>query len=418
MKRTSFEEPTRLARSIALGLLLALDLSSRAHSQDLDAPRFSVRGFGTLAATTHDAEGIEFRRSVDQPDGVDEGEVDLGVDSQAGLQFNLSLAPQFDAVVQGVTRMHADGNWAPRISQGFVRYSPDEALELRVGRIGYDIYLLAESRQVGYSYVALRPPPEFYGIVTNDEVDGADASFTLRVGPGLARARVFGGEGSNASAFIDGSHVESPARVLGTCFDYLYKGWTARVALLRFRFDPNPAFPALIGGLRATGSPQAAAIADNLDHDEYESLGVQLGIAYDDGPLQAQLLYGGATSDSIVAPEFDKFYALVGYRVRQWIPFVSYASSRDRHPMRSTGLPDIPQLAPLEAAVRGIQQSFRSTQHTMSAGVRFDFSEHVDFKLQIDRTSLEDTALVFDHRVPPGGPANMTVLAASIDFVF
>jgi hypothetical protein len=34
------------------------------------------------------------------------------------------------------------------------------------------------------------------------------------------------------------------------------------------------------------------------------------------------------------------------------------------------------------------------------------------------RTSLGDSRLVFDNRVPPGGPASMNVLAASIDFVF
>jgi len=418
MKRKSFEEPTRLTRSIALGLLCALGLASRAHSQDLDAPRFSVRGFGTFAATTHDAEGLEFRRSVDQAKGVDEGQVDFAVDSQAGVQVNLELATHFDAVVQSVTRMHADGNWTPRISQGFVRYSPDEELVFRVGRVGYDIYLLAESRQVGYSYVSLRQPPEFYGIVTNDQVDGGDASITFRVGPGLARARAFGGTSSQESAFIDGTNVENSDRVLGASFDYLYGGWTARVALLRFRFDTNPGFPPLIGALRATFSPQAAAIADNLDHKEYESRAVQLGLAYDDGPLQAQLLFGTSNGDPIVAPEFNKLYALVGYRVRQWTPFVSYATSRDRHPILGTGLPDIPQLAPLEGAVRQIQQSFRSTQHTISAGARFDLSEHVDFKVQIDRMSLGETSLIFDHRLPPGGPASMTVLAASIDFVF
>jgi len=418
MKRKSFEEPARLARSIAVGLLCALGLSSRALTQDLEVPRFSVRGFGTLAATTHDAEGIEFRRSSDQADGVGEGDVDLATDSQAGLQLNLKLATHFDAVVQGVTRMHSDGKWTPRVSQGFVRYSPDEALVIRAGRVGYDIYLLAESRQVGYSYVTLRPSLEFYGMVTNDEVDGADASVTMRVGPGLARARVFGGEGSSDTAFMDGTNTETVGQVLGTCFDYLYRGWTARVALLRFRFDADPGIAPLLGALRATGSPQAAAIADSLGHDEYESLGVQLGVAYEEGPLQALLLYGGATSNSIAVPEFSKYYAQVGYRVRQWTPFLSYASSRDRNPVRGTGLPDIPQLAPLEAAVRRVQLSSRSTQHTVSAGARFDLSEHVDFKVQIDRTSLEDTSLVFDHRNPPGGPANMTVLAASIDFVF
>jgi hypothetical protein len=418
MKRKKFDESVRLSRSIAMTLLFALGMSARAHSQDLDTDRFSLRGFGTLAATTHDADGIEFRRSIDQPNGVREGDIDLAVDSQAGLQFNLKLATHFDAMVQGVTRQYADGSWNPRISQGFVRYSSDEALVFRAGRFGYDIYLLAESRQVGYSYLTLRPSLEFYGMITNDQIDGADAAITLRAGPGLARARVFAGESSSEIAFPDGTNAETRGRAQGVSFDYLYRGWTARVALLRFTFDSDPSLAPLLGALRATGSPQAAAIADSLGHEEYESLGMQLGVAYEHGPLQAQLLFGGGTSNSIAVPEFNKVYALIGYQVRQWTPFLSYGSSHDSNPVRGTGLPDIPQLAPLEAAVRDIQRSSRSTQHTVSAGARFDLSEHIDFKFQIDRTSLGDTSLVFDSRVPPGGPANMTVLGASIDFVF
>jgi hypothetical protein len=418
MKRKKFDETARLARSTTLVLLLALGVSARAPAQDLDTDRFSVRGFGTLAATTHDADGIEFRRSIDQPHGVRAGAVDLAADSLAGLQFNLAVATHFDAVVQGVTRMNSDGSWDPRITQGFVRYSPDEALVFRVGRVGYDIYLLAESRQVGYSYLTLRPSLEFYGMVTNDQIDGADAAITLRAGPGLARIRIFGGDGASEIAFKDFTPPETCGHALGASFDYQYRGWTARVGLLRFTFDSDPELAPLLGALRATGSPQAAAIADSLGHPRYESIGGQLGIAYENGPLQAQLMYGGGTSNSIAVPEFNKVYALVGYQVHQWTPYLSYASSRDSNSVRSTGLPDVPQLAPLEAAVLEIQRSSRSTQHTVSAGVRFDLSEHIDFKFQIDRASLGDTSLIFDNRAPPGGPASMTVIAASMDFVF
>jgi hypothetical protein len=418
MKSTALDEPWRSPPAIAATLLFVLICSGGAHAQDLDLDRFSVRGFGTIAATTHDAEGIEFRRGIDQPHGVREGGFDLAADSLAGLQLNAALAPHFDAVMQAVTRMNSDGSWNPRITQGFVRYSPDEALVFRAGRFGYDIYLLAESRQVGYSYLTLRPSLEFYGMVTNDQIDGADAAITLRAGPGLATARVFGGEGASEIAFQDGTHPDTHGHALGVSFDYLYRGWTARVALLRFRFPSDPQLAPLLGALRATGSPQAAAMADSLGRAEYESRGMQLGVAYEGGPLQAQLLYGGGTSNSVAVPEFSKLYGLVGYQLHRWTPFVSYASSRDRNPVRGAGLPDIPQLAPLDAAVRSIQQSSRSTQHTVSAGVRFDLSEHVDFKMQLDRASLEDTTLVFDRRLPAGGPASMTVLAVSVDFVF
>jgi hypothetical protein len=150
----------------------------------------------------------------------------------------------------------------------------------------------------------------------------------------------------------------------------------------------------------------------------FASEGLQLGVAFDDGPMQAQLLYGLGQSDSIAGPEFEKLYGLLGYRLRQWTPFVSYASSRDRNPVRDAGLPGIPELAPLNAAVVQIQQAMRSTQHTMTLGLRYDLNSHVDFKVQLDRTRVRDSSLMFDYRPLPGGPYDMTVISAAVDFVF
>jgi hypothetical protein len=283
-----------------------------ARAQDLDADRFAFRGFGTLGATTHSTDGVEYRRTTGQARGAESGELDFGTDSLAGLQIDARLNSKFDLVLQGVTRLRADGDWSPRLSQAFLRYSPDDSLVLRAGRVGYDIYLLAESRQVGYSYLAVRPSPEFYGQITNDDIDGLDVAYTRRVGRGLFKARAFGGAGSGELAFADGTTSDSIGDVYGATFDYIFRGWTARLALVQFNYEASPEIPMLIGALRATGFPSAVSVADDIDKKVYRSEGVQVGMAYDDGPMLAQLMYGIVGSDSIAGPEFDKLYALVG----------------------------------------------------------------------------------------------------------
>jgi hypothetical protein len=334
------------------------------------------------------------------------------------VQVDARIAPSIDVVLQGVSRMRADGDWAMRISQGFVRWSPDESWVLRAGRIGYDIYLLAESRQVGYSYLPLRPSPEFYGHITNDDIDGGDVSYTHRIGRNLLRARVFGGDASGELAFADGSHSNTTGYLYGGTLDWIRGGWTARIALVDFNYDAGRDIPLLVGALRMTGFPGALAVAQDLDEDVYESRGVQLGVAYDDGPLLAQVLYGTVSSDSIAGPDFDKYYGLVGYRVHKWTPFVSYVDSRDRGRVHDAGLPELPLFAPLNGAVVNIQQATRSTQRAASAGVRFDLSAHVDFKLQIDRAHVHDSALVFDRRPSGSGSSDMWIAAIAMDFVF
>jgi hypothetical protein len=397
---------------------LAMTSIRVADADDLGDARFAVRGFGTLGATTHGTDGIEFRRNTGQAHGAASGEIDFGTDSIAGVQFDARLASKFDVVLQGVSRQRTDGDWAPQVTQGFVRWSPDESFVVRAGRVGYDIYLLAESRQVGYSYLAVRPSPEFYGQITNDEIDGGDLSFTRRVGRGLMRARAFGGAGSGELAFADGSRRQTHGDVYGATLDYLWRGWTARIAYVQFNYDADRNVPLLVGALRATQFPSALAVADDLDSKVYRSDGVQVGVAHDDGPVLAQVMYGAITSDSLAGPAFDKFYGLFGYHFGKVTPFVSFASSRDRDSIRDAGLPDVPQLAPLNAAVVATQKATRSTQHTTAVGVRYDFASHFDLKLQVDRLDITDSSIILDHRAVPGGPANLTVITAAVDFVF
>jgi hypothetical protein len=398
-------------------LVLFLGGNPAAKSQELGADRFTLRGFGTLAATTHDTDGIEYRRNNGQARGAESGEVELGTDSIAGLQIDMRLGPMFSVVLQGVTSQRATGDWTPRVSQGFLRFSPDDALVIRAGRIGYDAYLLAESRQVGYSYTAVRPSPDFYGQISNDDIDGLDVAYTRRVGRGLVKARIYGGRGPGELAFADGSSSEFDAEIQGVTFDYLRGGWATRVAFLQFGVE-NDDLSLLAGGLRATGFASATAVADDIDRDVQRSRGVQLGVAYDEGPTLAQLMYARIDSNSIAGPGVDKLYAQFGYRLHKWTPYVAYATSRDRQDVIDAGLPDYPMLTPLNAAVVAIQKTMRSTQRTASLGVRYDFNSHVDLKFQADRIHVTDSSLMFDHRPNAGAPFDMTVFTVAMDFVF
>jgi hypothetical protein len=407
-----------MAAILLLGVLFVVGTSSLAHGQELQTDRVTLRGFGTFAATTHDAEDIEFRRNTGQGRALEGNTVGLFTDSVAGVQVNLRAGRDFDVVLQGVTRMTYEGDFKPAVSQAFVRYSPDDALVMRAGRIGIDIYLLAESRQVGYSYVPLRPSTEFYGLLANDAIDGADVAYTRRVGRGLLRGRLFAGGGSDEMAFSDRTHLSVDSEVLGACLDFNYGGWTARAAVGRWKYDTDPGVSDLVAGLRMTGAPLALGVADDLDQPTFQSRGVQLGVAYDDGPLQAQLLWGGVDSDPIFGPDTSAVYVFGGYRLRKWTPFASFSRSRDRASMRTTGLPDIPQLAPLNDAVAWMQSSVRTTQHTASLGVRYDIAAHFDLKFQLDRVKIIDSALAFDRRPVNGGDVHMTVAAVAVDFVF
>jgi hypothetical protein len=405
------------ATTILMAGMAAL-ATAPAVAADLGDSRFALRGFGTAALTTQDSDDLEFRRHAGQPIGLESGRVDLFTDSIAGAQVNFRAGTDVDMVLQAVTRLNVDGDWHPSITQAFVRYSSDESLTLRAGRIGFDIYLLAESRQVGYSYVPLRPSVEFYGLLANDSIDGGDVSYTRRIGPGLVRGRLFAGRGSDEMAFPDGGNQAIESEVLGASFDYIVGGWTARIAGGRWRYDVNPDAPMLVQALRMTGTSQALAVAAQLDQPTFKTLGVQFGVAYDEGPLKAQLMWSVLDSDPIFGPDTRGLYAFAGYRLGPWTPYASFSRSRDVAPVVSTGLPDLPEFAPLEQAVLDMQYGARTTQRTASLGVRYDVARNIDLKLQVDRARIQDSALVFDRRMGPREDADMTVIALALDFVF
>src|SRR5262245_45242220 len=72
-------------------------------AQELGEQRFTVRGFGTIAATTQDNDDIEYRRTVGQGRGVGGGSVELYTDSIAGIQFDARISSNLDVLAQGVS---------------------------------------------------------------------------------------------------------------------------------------------------------------------------------------------------------------------------------------------------------------------------------------------------------------------------
>ena len=140
-----------------------------------DDGRLTLSGFGTLGLVHSDNSEAEFLRDIGQPKGADEG-WSARVDSLLGAQLGWRVDPRWDLVVQGISRYHDSGNYRPELSWAFVRYRPDPALQLRAGRLGWDVFQLADSRYVGYAYPWARPPVDQFGMLQLTHIDGADVT--------------------------------------------------------------------------------------------------------------------------------------------------------------------------------------------------------------------------------------------------
>ena len=187
-------------------LLMALSLVASgvaAGAEDIDGRRLTLGGFGTIAADYHGADGLQYRRSLAQSGGVKADNLDLTTDSLAGIQINAGWSHELEAVGQVLSTPTGRHEWRPRLTRGFLRYTPDESVMLRAGRIGYEMYPQADSSVIGYAYLTTRPQPEMFGLIGSDSFDGVDATLTYPLGPGLARAKVFGGRTSSLMMLSD-----------------------------------------------------------------------------------------------------------------------------------------------------------------------------------------------------------------------
>lgn len=377
----------------------------------------SLSGFGTAGLTYNNSAGAEFIRDIVQPRGVADG-WSGDVDSRLGIQLNARPTAKIEGVVQAVSSYRYDGSYDPELTWAFISYEPDPGLKARVGRLGRDVYLLADSRNIGYSYLWVRPPVDYFGLLQIAYIDGADVVFKHRLGAGLAGVKLYGGRASQSFPSVQGDFYDlDGTRVYGANLDYWQGAWQFRGGYTSIRVGDNelPAFAPLLDALRNTGNPTAANLADDLAFAGKTIEIVSAGAVFDRGPWQAQLMFNRLTSTSLVSPRRDSGYFLLGYRSGRWTPFLTLSGTKSKMPQWDSGLPT-PN--PLDTAVAATLTATQSRQTTRSLGLRYDFMRNADLKIQVDQVRVSDNATLLWRNVQPGWDGRATVFSVALDFVF
>ncbi len=383
---------------------------------------FSLHGFGTLGFARSSADQVEFVRDLSQPAGIKSGQWSSRIDSVLGVQANWQPHPEFALVGQAVTRYRYDSSNLPEVTWAFAKWEPDSRVTLRGGRLGADFLMMADSRLVGYSYLPVRPPVDFFGPLFFSYFDGADASATAPVGDGLLRGKVYAGttreKNSNGGVVwnVDGSLVR------GVVTDFQQGPWTFRASLATIRFSRDIAlFGVLPDSLRAAGTAigaaAALAAADSLTIGGTTSRFHMLGAVYDEGGLQVQGMLNTITNQSGVLQDSRSGYLLAGYRVGAITPYAGVSWWKTRTDLPATGLPDAP-FGPLNRGYAMVMRDSVADQRTYTLGARWDVRRNVALKAQWDAIRGSTTSLFPFRGDLPGWNGRTNVVTATMDFVF
>lgn len=396
-------------RYLFSALLVSLFFSAQALA-DAD-PSFSVQGFGTLGAVRSDTDDVEFVRDLSQARGAT-NDWTAKTDSVLGLQANWQIAPKWQAVAQGISRYRYDRSFKPEMAWAFVKYEPAPNLSLRAGRLGTDFFMQADSRWVGYSFLTVRPPGDFFWYLPFYSIHGADVALSVPAGEGIVRGKVFYGLSRGKIPLAEEQWEINASPMRGGYLEYQAGAWQVRASYANIRFKRDLPIASVVkqeSGYDLNADQQRFLAAKGTRTHYYS-----LGVIYDRGPWQAQLMLNHIRQGTRTLEDSDGGYALIGYRTGQVTPYVGYSWVRSKareKPVTGDPLAD--------AVTAYVMQDAHSEQNTRFLGMRWDVARNVALKAQWDRVQGSSSSL-FPYRRDdrPNWDGRMDVFSLSMDFVF
>lgn len=393
--------PIRRAMASVFAALLLLP-SAFAETSD----QFTLQGFGTLGMARTTTRDVEFVRDLSQPRGISDS-WSLQNDSVIGVQAAWRLNPQFEAVVQAMSRYSYNGNFNPELSWAYVKYEPTPNLSLRAGRLGTEFFMMADSRWVGYSFLTVRPPGDYFWYLPFYTIHGADAALTLPLGENLLRGKIFYGLSNGKIPLASEQWDIDASPMLGGYLEFQHGPWQIRGSYANIRFERDLPLAHVLGKMTPP-LPLSLTDAAFLKTRDTRTHYYSLGLVYDQGPWQGQFMLNHIEQGTNALENSDGGYALLGYRVGTVTPYLGYSWVRSK--VRGN--------APSPIA-NYVMQDSHSDQKTSFVGMRWDVAQNIALKAQWDAIRGEPSSIFpyrRDNRAKWDG--SMDVFSLALDFVF
>jgi hypothetical protein len=358
-------------------------------------------------------------------------------DSRAGVQLNWTSGALWEGAVQAVGFRRPPGTpLSESIEWAYAAYRLGPNTRVRIGRTSPDIFLFADSRNVGYALPWARPPVDFYGFSPASSLDGVDLEHRWTFVDANWRARVATGSFDSSSSSSTGERYPLHGReVWALSLSREQGGLLLKASYLhaRLKADLGPDIRQLRAGLDQLAAIPVPGLGDAiapLRQNLWEGgLGSYLALAaqYDTGPWT--IVTEGSNLKVPNSPlDARRGYASVSYRLGT----VSYYGLVSRVAPRRvvTQTPDLSTLLSPAIGPQGAQQAqilagyagaagalTRYDQSTVGLGLRWDISPSTAMKVQADRFTVHPAGgagwLKSDARAAQG-----TLVTVLVDFVW
>ncbi len=419
-------------------LVLGLGLCAATHANDAAPPNeiappnspFSFSGYGTLGRSWDDhADLVPIRDISQRPEDNEFTGPTWLLDTRIGVQFAYRPSAEWEGIVQMVARDQEEQTLDSVTELAYLGLLATPETKLRLGRMGPDVFLMSDHRNLGYAYPWVRPPREFYGWIPIYSVDGIDLAHDFRQGDAQWRVKAQLGN----SAFTMPMGMETYAfetdSLWGLSLTRQLAPWQLKFGLASFIIGSEGASLApLHQGLEqlaAAGVPGISSEANSLRR-EASFLGARVdyftaGVAYDDGIWLGQAEFSYTRANHAMVPQGYAAYLAAGYRRGDWTPYVMLSASR---PSKDLLVPQndwdlVGQQAFQDVAYR-VVNSTRVDQETLALGVRWDFDDQAAVKLQLEHSRIHPWGYTLWFRPLDilDNDERVNQLSLSLDFVF
>lgn len=390
---------------------------------DLIPSRFKLSGFGTLGVVSGGSEELGFQRDWSRGNNpVFDGDWSLKQDSLLGLQLDARLTTNLKGAVQIVARDRVDNSLGNSVEWAFLGYQLSPNTTIRGGRMGVDLFMLSEYRNVGFSYLWARPPVEFYGPIAFDNFDGIDIKHTIPMWDGDLSLKAFGGaSNNNTMTGPAGKSSLDLVPIYGVSALWEKDAWLARMSFASGELESSDAaLQPLLSYLTLasmTGWPEASSISEDLELSGNSTYYYTIGAAYDNAPWQVQ------SEISFVDSEYDFFLPTINtyLSVARLIgPTTLYCLAGLAKSTEGPGTIDTApsQWTALQSEIQAIKESRKLDQKSLSLGIRWDIRYDLALKVQWDHHWVKYGSSLWYQQTETEEDRTLDTLSFNLNFVF
>ncbi|MBA55838.1 MAG: hypothetical protein CMK89_15385 [Pseudomonadales bacterium] len=395
----------------------------------IDEQRFHVSGFATLGAVKGGDEDLGFIQGLYQ-EGVFDGDWSFKSNSNLGLQLDAAYNDRLSATLQLVARDRVENNLENSVDWAFLRYRATQSITFRAGRLGPNNYMLSDYRNIGFAYLWVRPPTEFYNILSFDHLDGLDIAYSTSAGTGTFRGSLQVGKTSSTFQRADTLYDVKIKPILSGTLVWENDEWQAQFSAATIEFDGDKYLPGtelLAEALEAASLlwPEAEAYRRGLESEGKRSKYYSLGLAYTpiNWQIQSEISYINTGVDHYGT--YRNGYLSIGRHIGPSTLYVMWAQAErgeDRTlvpPPPTVGLPWQPLLDSLQAGTQYLYDALQVDQHTSTLGIRWNIFYNLAAKAQWDYTRVDAYSGGFwDQRVIPTDDKSISTFTINLNYVF